>query len=181
MCIEVQRRKVHHTEVLYQSEIGCKINLILLSRIFACRKVHMNKINFVYILLSLLAGSRLAVADWLPEKEAPYEIVSSNDLVIVEKSGLHTSEREIVYRILNEQGRNYLALKGIPFVPDAQKIQLLKASTVTEGKETFVNIKTATVQQAKGPSGGLTHSKELVIPFTNLEVGSLVKYKYRER
>lgn len=141
----------------------------------------MNNLKSVFAFILAATAYQPAFSDWALEKDAPFEIVSSNDLFIVEKSGLYTAEKEIVYKILNEQGRNYLALKGIPFVPDATKIQVLRASTVTDDVETKVDLKSITVRQAKTGPEGLSSVQEMVIPFTNLQIGSLVKYKYRER
>lgn len=122
-----------------------------------------------------------SLADWAPKDSAPYEIVSSRDEFTVSKNGASSVVSEVTYRVLNEQGRSHLVLYGIPFVPDVNKVTVLKASSVTDGVETAVDLKTIKIQAAEGPSGGLSDSKKMVIPFTNIKVGSLVKYKYRDQ
>ncbi|WP_413587390.1 DUF3857 domain-containing protein [Bdellovibrio sp. HCB274] len=115
-------------------------------------------------------------ADWMSEQEAPFTIVNTTDTVTVDKNGLSESIVEAEMQVLNESGRNELVLQKIPFLPDASTVTFIKASTITEGVESAVNAKDVTVRAAKGPAQGLSHVKELVIPFNNLKIGSITKY-----
>ncbi len=60
----------------------------------------------------------------------------------VDSKGLATTTSEITMKVLNEKGRNLLVLKKIRFTPDASKITVLSASSVTDGVETPVDLKT---------------------------------------
>ncbi|KYG70084.1 hypothetical protein AZI85_15465 [Bdellovibrio bacteriovorus] len=133
-----------------------------------------------YIVLSLFIQS-MALADWAPLSVAPYEILSMVDTIDVDKKGLYTITSEASMRVLNEQGRNTLVLKKIPFLPESTKITVIRASSITDGVETMVDLKTVRIEAAKSPEGGLAAYKDVVIPFTNLKVGSTITYRFVEK
>ncbi|MFV8259139.1 DUF3857 domain-containing protein [Bdellovibrio bacteriovorus] len=139
----------------------------------------MTKILFISIFFSL--KSLPVLADWAPLESAPYEIVSSNDEISVSKDGSSEIVSDITLKVLNEQGRNSLVLKSIPFIPDVNKVTVLKASSVTDGMDVPVKLNTIKARAVAGPQGGLTHNQEMVIPFTNIKIGSQIKYKYRDQ
>ncbi|MEK2690524.1 DUF3857 domain-containing protein [Bdellovibrio sp. GT3] len=129
--------------------------------------------------LLLMTASLTAHADWMSEQEANFTIVNSTDTVTVDKNGLAESVMESELQVLNEKGRNELVLQTIPFVPDAVTVTFIKASTMTEGVESQVNAKDVTIRAAKGPVQGLSHLREMVIPFNNLKIGSVTKYSVK--
>lgn len=112
---------------------------------------------------------------------ANFEIVSTHAQITVDKNGLSTSTTDYEMRALNEQGRQALVLQSHPFYPDVTKVDVLRASSVTDGVETPVNLKTLTTRPVAGTKYGITHAKEIVIPFSNIKVGSTIKYTLREK
>ncbi len=142
----------------------------------------MEKITFIFwMILAAIGLSSVSQADWLPESAAPIIIVNSIDNVTVDKDGLSTSIREVEMKAVNEQGRSHLVNQSIPYVPDATKVEVLKASSITDGIESPVNIKKVTVRTAGGGKEGISHVKEVLIPFNNIKIGSITKYTVRVR
>ncbi|MFV8250147.1 DUF3857 domain-containing protein [Bdellovibrio bacteriovorus] len=135
----------------------------------------------LFILVVAVSLAVPVLADWAPLESAPYEISSSHDEISVSKSGASQMTSDVTLKVLNEQGRNMLVLKSIPFIPDMNKVTVLKASSLTDGVDTPVKLTTIKERAAAGPKEGITHGKEKVIPFTNIKIGSQVKYKYRDQ
>ncbi|MEN0059390.1 MAG: DUF3857 domain-containing protein [Bdellovibrio sp.] len=137
----------------------------------------MNKllINLISSCTCLLIFPFSSSGDWAPESSAPYQIVFSNFEMTVDENGLGTAIHEVELQALNDQGRNHLVLQTVPF-SDSMQMKVLKASSVTEKVETPVDLKTISVRSAPGSASGVSNLKEWVIPFTNIKVGSVVKY-----
>ncbi|UYL08342.1 DUF3857 domain-containing protein [Bdellovibrio sp. SKB1291214] len=126
--------------------------------------------------IAFLFTSSFAAAEWMKENEAPVSIVDSSDDVIIDADGNFESTRTSEMKVLNEQGRNALVLQTIPVIPDAMTVTFVSGSSKTDGVETPVNPKQVITRSAQGPQQGISHLKEMVIPFDNLKIGSTTKY-----
>lgn len=120
-----------------------------------------------------------AQASWEPYNDADIILNRANTTVDIKKDGNYIEEDEHQFTAKNETGRNKLALQAVKFSPDLQTLQIISAVSITDGVETPVDLKTIQERAAAGPKEGITGIKELVIPFTNLKIGSSVKYKYK--
>ncbi len=120
-----------------------------------------------------------ALAEWVPNTDADVALERSDSVISVQNDGSYTMTDDRIFVARNEKGRNNLALEKIPFNPSSTQAEILKASSVTDGVETPVDLKTIQERGAAGPEQGLTGNKELVIPFTNLKIGSKIKYQVR--
>lgn len=131
-------------------------------------------INLVVLFLSLPVW-----AGWVPNQDAGTIIDRADCSVLIKKDGNYEEEAEYTFTAKNENGRNDLALTTVPFMPESQTIEIVKAVSITDGVETPVDLKKIHEQTAKAPEGGVSSAKEYVIPFTNLKIGSSIKYKYK--
>jgi len=132
-----------------------------------------------FIIVSALILSVESSAYWAPATEADVVIDRVDCNTLIKKDGNYISEEEQTYTAKNENGRNKLALQTIQFFPEAQRVEVLKAVTINGGAETLVDLKTIHERSAGGPTNGVSGVKELVIPFTNLKIGSSIRYKYK--
>lgn len=123
--------------------------------------------------------SSITQAEWAPENLAPFSVERNYDESTIDKDGLATTTQELEQKVLNEQGRNQLVLQTVSIIPDAMTVEFVRASSITDGVESFVNRKDVTIRTATGPNGGLNHFKEMVIPFNNIKIGSVTKYTVR--
>ncbi|WP_413291438.1 DUF3857 domain-containing protein [Bdellovibrio sp. HCB337] len=130
-------------------------------------------------ILCIIIFGRSAMAAWTPNTEAGVIIDRVDMTMDVKADGTHVEEEERQYTAKNESGRNKLALESLTFLPEMSKIEVLKAVSITDGVETAVDLKTIHERSAAGPKEGITGVKELVIPFTNLKIGSSIKYRIR--
>jgi tetratricopeptide (TPR) repeat protein/transglutaminase-like putative cysteine protease len=138
----------------------------------------LNMSKFI-VLLSLLFLGGPSFGEWAEEKEVPVLLMDSSGEITVQADGTSEEVFEQTFKAVNEQGRNFLALQKIPFSPDTTKVKVLSASTKNDGVETAVDLKTIQERTSGSDKQGLSGLKELVIPFTNLRNGSLVKYKFK--
>ncbi|RYZ79622.1 MAG: DUF3857 domain-containing protein [Proteobacteria bacterium] len=132
---------------------------------------------FIICLVFLLMNS--ANAQWAEISETGLQLTEQTSEIIVEADGLSSETHAQTFKVTNESGRNFIALHTIKYLPDSSKVTVLSASTVNGSVETPVNL--STIQERSAGSAqqqALTGIKELVIPFTNLQIGSLVKYKF---
>lgn len=135
--------------------------------------------KYSLLLISCLVCSLVYVpasAEWIPQNIVPYEIVNSHSEVEVDEKGLEKSVDEIELRALNENGRAALVMQAVPFVPDAETVKVTKASSVTDGVESMVDLKTIATRTGKSLDQGVSHFKEYVISFPNVKIGTIVKY-----
>ena len=137
----------------------------------------MNNYKFIYFLILILAPT--THAEWAPENLAPFSVEKSYDESTIDKDGLATTTQELEQKVLNEQGRNQLVLQTVSIIPDAMTVDFIRASSITDGVESFVNKKDVMIRTATGPDGGVNHFKEMVIPFNNIKIGSITKYTIR--
>lgn len=118
-------------------------------------------------------------AKWAEEKDAPYSIVYSKLESLVQKSGLSTETGEEEMQVLNEAGRNELVLYKLGYDPDTTQMRVLSASSVTDGREVKVDLKKITTKDVGTKNGGISGVRQIIIPYTNLKIGSHIKFKYK--
>lgn len=128
---------------------------------------------FLFLFSTHAADARLAkesdLAFLVDEEIADYDIKAS---------GAYTLTYSVVLRVLNEAGREGSAVRTIPFNAHSSKFELLEASTENDGvvqkvKATGVQIKES------GDSKVFDLTKEAVISFPAVRVGSVLRLKYK--
>jgi len=129
--------------------------------------------------LSLILFCSPAWAGWVPGQDVDVVLEWDNTSLDVKADGTYTQTDERKFTAKNERGRSRLVLEAIRFLPEISKLEVLEAVSITGGVETPVDLKTVQERAASGPAEGLTGVRELIIPFTNLQVGSSIKYKLK--
>ncbi len=142
----------------------------------------MKKLIYFQFILSLFGTPFFGWAQEANVDEAHKAIES-----VVEEStyefltgGVHSVTIESTEKALTDKGRTDLSFKKIPFSPDVDQIQILEAFSLTKGQKHLVAM--SALVQNKSVSmgkGGLSNSSDLLVPFGNLELGSIVHLKYK--
>lgn len=131
----------------------------------------------LFCLLLLIASdisyARIAkesdLASIVEEETADYEVRSNGTYTLVYSSRL---------RILNEAGRDANSVRTIPFNAHSSKFELLEAATENEG--VVQKVKSSGIQiKESGDAKVFDLTKEAVISFPAVRVGSLLKLKYK--
>lgn len=135
---------------------------------------------FISIIAIQFLGILPLYADWQREDAEPYQIVFSNTYIDIDKNGKSVVTTDYEMKALNDEGRSQLVMQTVPFVPDETTVEVLSASSITDGVEEKVDVKNLKVRAAQGDKSGVTSLREVIIPFTNIKVGSVIKYSFRE-
>ena len=127
--------------------------------------------------LFLTLYSWAALADWAPMSNAVYSLEKDDINIDVADDGTYTMIDERTFKALNENGRAKLVLESIPYEPEISSVEVISAVSITNNVETKVNPKSVQTRKAQGNAHGLDSRMELIIPFTNMQVGSSIRYK----
>jgi hypothetical protein len=119
------------------------------------------------------ADARLAkesdLASIVEEESAEYEVHNNGTYSLVYSSKL---------RILNEAGRDSNSVRTIPFNAHSSKFELVEASTENDG--VVQRVKSGGIQiKESGDAKVFDLTKEAVISFPAVRVGSVLKLKYK--
>lgn len=128
---------------------------------------------FVGLGLSHAAHARLAT-----ESEMSFLIERNDATYDVKKDGTYTMDVTIQIAILAEAGRESQAVKSITFNSRASKFELLSAKTINDDVEIPVASTNIEIRET-GDSKAFDSTKEAVISFPAVRVGSRVAYHYR--
>lgn len=80
------------------------------------------------------------------------------------------------YRAQNDQGRHKLSQHSHPFLPELSLVRILWAKVKTGDQTYNVDLKNLESRELPTP-GGLSSTRQLIIPFTHVQVGSEVSYR----
>ena len=137
----------------------------------------MKKAWMCYFIFIIFCGS--ATARWASRQDAPARYELKKTFIKVEKDGTYTQEIEIKLKILTESalleyGNNYLTYNG-----QTQKIEILSAKTITDGKEFPVNLDLIEDKPLASSPRGFDQIRQVRIVFPRLQVGSILHVHYR--
>ena len=96
----------------------------------------------------------------------------------VKSDGTYTLDYETIVHILSEGGRDAQAVKNIPFNSRASSFELVSAATINDGVETKVRPNNIEIK-VTGDSKVFDETKEAVISFPSVKVGSKIHYRYK--
>ncbi|CAN5614762.1 DUF3857 domain-containing transglutaminase family protein [soil metagenome] len=96
----------------------------------------------------------------------------------VRKDGTYTLDYEVRIAVLTEAGRDSQAVKNISFNSRASKFELISAKTINDGIETKVAPSNVEIKEV-GDSKVFDTTKEAIISFPSVRVGSRIAYHYR--
>ncbi len=130
---------------------------------------------FVFVLTVQPSQARIAkeldLASIVEEETAQYE---------VRKNGTYTMVHSASLRILNESGRDANAVQTVPFNANSSTFELIEATTENDG--VIQKVKPSGIQiKESGDSKVFDLTKEAVISFPAVRVGSLIRLKYKVR
>ena len=120
-----------------------------------------------------------ATARWATEKDAGSRHELRRTTIKVKKDGSFIKEEEIQVKILKESalasyGNYYLTYNG-----QAQKMEILSAKALTEGKEFPVDLKLIEDKPLASSPRGFDQIRQVLIVFPRLQVGSVLHIHYR--
>lgn len=139
--------------------------------------------SFTLILFTSLILQHLCIfpaqARWATYDDAPAEIEFENSDIVVDKDGnsVETVEKQI--KILNETGRSAFGVERLSFNENHQKIEIIEAKTIIDGKEYIVPKDMIEIKPLASEIQGFDQLFQILISYPNLGIGSRVYLKYK--
>lgn len=135
----------------------------------------------VYLISILVAISSAAQARWLTIEEADAVIEDHHVDVEIEKNGNANLTTEIKFRIQNEKGRDAWGTMRFQYSPKNMSFDVVEAYTINDGVKTKVAAKDIVDTALHASEIGFDEKHEVVVPFSKVQVGSVLSYKIKSK
>lgn len=134
------------------------------------------RLQIVVLVLLLFSSSSFAR---LP-KESDLASLTENEIATFEvrKDGTYTLDYESRVAVLSEAGRESEAVKKISFNARASKFELVSAATINDGVEIKVAPTNVEIKEV-GDAKVFDTTKEAIISFPAVRIGSRISFRYR--
>lgn len=133
----------------------------------------------VFVLFLLSAFLTTQAEARLP-KESDLAAITESEVATfdVRRDGTYTLDYEVRVAVLSEAGRDAQAVKHISFNSRASKFELVSAATINDGVEMKVASSNVEIKEI-GDSKVFDTTKEAIISFPSVRVGSRIAFRYR--
>ncbi|MFP5491117.1 MAG: DUF3857 domain-containing protein [Bacteriovoracia bacterium] len=132
-----------------------------------------------FLLISLTLVSNLVQARWTLLSDHNYKIKNYQTVIKVNKIGAATSETNIEYEILKDQGRKDLSILKFSYDPLLSVTEILEAKIITNQIAIEIDKNNITTINL-GSRDGSDELKEIRLTVPSIKIGSTLKLKYRE-
>ncbi len=134
-------------------------------------------LRFIICFLCLLiTGS--AEAKWASVEEAAIKQDIYNLDITVDKDGAYKQVIESQFEILKEAGREEAAHYTVYYNADSEKVEILEAKTIYQGKEYKIDKKFIEDKPLANVGYGFDQSHQILLAFPKAEVGAKIYLKY---
>ena len=139
------------------------------------------KIHYIYIKLFLcfFIFSNLAEARWGTQKDVAVVYNFIRDLYQVEKDGTYVLEQEFKAKVVKSSGIDGFTSFRLYYNGQSEKLEILFAKTINDGKEFPVNSKFIQDKPLASSHQGFDQTHQVLIAFPHVQVGSYIHIKYR--
>jgi transglutaminase-like putative cysteine protease len=141
------------------------------------RKTYLLSMIFFLLLAPLLSSS--AQARWATYEDAHAEIEFSTSDVTVDKDGKIEEIVEKQIKILDETGRNLFGVERIHFNESIEKIDIIEAKTIVDGKEHPVPKEMIETKPLASEISGFDQLFQIFISYPHVGVGTKLYLKYK--
>lgn len=134
---------------------------------------------FILNLLLILWSSNIALARFATPGEVNAEQELCNIKINVNGDGDSELVQEVQFKILNEAGREQLAMQSFAYNSNNEKIEILEAKTINGDKEYPVDKKMIEDKTIAGGASGFDDINQIQIAYPNINIGSSVYFKIK--
>ena len=135
--------------------------------------------RFIITVLSMLIFSNIAQAKWASVSEASLKISKNNVTVKVNKDGTYEEIVENEMEILKEDSRDMASQYKLYYDGDSEKITILEAKTIVQGKEYIVAPDLIEDKPLASSNNGFDQYRQILLAFPKIEIGSKIYLKYK--
>lgn len=129
-------------------------------------------------IVGILLSTNRSFARLPKESDLSALVESENAEFVVKKDGTYVLDYSVQIAILSEAGRDSQAVKNISFNSRASKFELVSAKTINDGVDIQVGASNVEIKEI-GDSKVFDTTKEAIISFPSVRVGSRIAYRYR--
>ena len=139
------------------------------------------RIYYIYIkiLICFFIFSNLTEARWGNKKDVAVVYNFIRDLYKVEKDGTYTFEQEFKAKVVKSSGIDGFTTFRLYYNGQSEKLEILLAKTINDGKEFVVNPKFIQDKPLASSHKGFDQTHQVLIAFPHVQVGSYVYIQYR--
>jgi predicted transglutaminase-like cysteine proteinase len=141
----------------------------------------MKRTNYIIAALTVLCFNiNQSFARFATPEEAPVEYEFFNRNINVASDGTSEEIIEKQVSILNEEGRDYFGTQRLTYNGDTQKIEILEAKTILNGKEYKVNKNSIEIKPLASDVKGFDQLYQILVSYPQTIIGSKLYLKYKE-
>ena len=130
----------------------------------------------IFICLSFIQG---ASARWQTKEDATSQYNFYNESVKIYKNGTSESVVEFERKLLKEAARGSLSLYQLNYNEAGEKIDIIEAKSINKGKVYEVDLSKIEDKPLASSTAGFDQMRQILIPFSNVEVGSKIYLKLK--
>jgi hypothetical protein len=127
---------------------------------------------FTYCLCFSLFITPALNARFAEEQETDYTVEKNEETITVKKDGSYESITETVTLLKTEQARDERSKMVLTYRDGTEKIEIISAKTIIDGKEYIVDKKHIEDKQLASSSNGFEDRRQIIIAFPKAEVGA---------
>lgn len=135
--------------------------------------------NILILIISVLCIINTAYARFATKEDTNSNIEMYNVDYSINKDGTYTSTTEEQIELVKEQSRRFAAKYTLYYNADAEKLDILEAKTIFEGKEYPVDQKMIEDKPISNNLAGFDSTHQVSISFPKPEIGAKIYIKYK--
>lgn len=133
----------------------------------------------VFCFLFLIITANTSNAKWAGYEEADIKRTLNNYSISIKKDGSSENISEEEFEILKESGRDYAAHYTLFYDGDSEKIEIIEAKTIYQGKEYPIDPKFIEDKPLASASDGFDQMHQILLAFPKVEIGSKIYLKWK--
>ena len=137
------------------------------------------RINCLFLLVLSFLTLQPASARWATYQDAPAELEFFNNTIFINENGGSEEVIEKQIKILNESGRDAFATERLLFNESIQKIEILEAHTIIEGRIYAIPKERIETKPLASDIKGFDQLFQVFISYTHVRPGSQLYLRYR--
>lgn len=118
-------------------------------------------------------------ARWATYDDAPAELEFYNSHLLIHQNGKVEETVEKQVKVLNETGRNLFGSERLHYNGNIEKIEILEAKIITQGKEHVIPKKMMEIKPLASDIKGFDQLFQILISYPQVGVGSQLYLKYK--
>src|SRR5258708_2529361 len=132
----------------------------------------MTRKNIILLSIAAFCCCRFSVARVAKPADLPWWTESLSYDVPVNKDGTYTTIETVKIRIENESGRASQSVQNLLYRPLNEKLELLEAYTLTNGKKLPVEKTNISIESGGNNRPGFDAEDKMIVAFPQVEAGS---------